>query len=1008
MLSGLFKPGWQSGSVEKRLEALEKMDALDAANQSVFTELAKKDTESRVRIAAITKLTAPDLLFDISQTDLDADAREKATSAFSVLIGAKSRLSEEQFRALIASNPSTSLSVAKHCPHADLRSELILARSETEQADLIAEVEYTETRQLIAQQLTSIEPLEIARKTLKGKDKNAEKIIKSKLDTLHAQVRQQQQDIDTAESLCEKMDYLASHVSDDWQADFRARYQVCSSQWQALNFAADTELLKRYMTAFDIVRAEIERQDSMEATRNQQEQLAQSLEDYCSRIAGFSEQQISAIQTEIKDSLGSAADDWLGLSESIRPHLNTADQYLLAQKSLSSLLAYARILTASDDSSLNENSRLSEKNAASADSESDVEIADSESNANNESNATANKTSEAAEQKTKMQDQPQADVKNDENSDVKPHKKNERKNEADLLKQKIRNLEKSLSVLNWPNSYPSLELKVSVTSELANLKDQNKAAQQQASEKLDKLHKKINGILGATRRGDVGRAKRDLAAATKAAEHYSGKDRIALDERLEKTAEAVGKMGDWKDFATEPKYIELCGAMEALVKSKSNPDQLAEEIAELQKRWKALGHSDSSDQHWERFKTAGDKAYEPCSLFFKERRETRQKNLKDREPLITQMRDILENTEWDGSPDYKQVESELRRITNEWQKIKNVEQGAGQKQWNRLSKLKSSIYEKLDLVYDANIALKNQLIEQATSLLELDAKEESINTLQQLQMRWKQVGVTRRKQDQAAWTNFKAATDNVYEKIQGVRQEKRAEENAQLEGYRSLSRQIQNLSKTAKDLAESDSNFDRLQTEYQALPELPKGLPEKLIEGLATDFRKACESYGNARDKIKQAGRHKELDMLAEKAAVCAQLEQLGADAPAEKIEQLRVELADIPLTNKELLRRLEPRLTSALDSSRSDADRDQANQTRRMLCIDLEILLGEDSPAEDKQLRMKVQFDRMKKDGIGRGQVKKETMLSDLKLDWLCLPGADPAIQISLDKRFESLIKKA
>ncbi|NNL10243.1 MAG: DUF349 domain-containing protein, partial [Pseudomonadales bacterium] len=522
-------------------------------------------------------------------------------------------------------------------------------------------------------------------------------------------------------------------------------------------------------------------------------------------------------------------------------------------------------------------------------------------------------------------------------------------------------LESSLATLQWPESYPALLAKQQIQSEIEELKAESRRAKQDAARKLDKLHKRINRLLGSTKRGDLKRAKRELAAVNKAAQRYSGKDKKALDERLVQASEAVDKMSDWVDFATEPKFLELCEAMESLIGSKLHADKLAARIGELQKSWKALGHSESADQHWERFKTAGDKAYAPCERFFQERQELRKNNLANREPLVRQMRELLEGTAWEESPDYRRVESELARIHNAWQKIKDVERGPGQKQWKRISKLRSAIYEKMDAIYDANIEMKNQLIEKVAAMLEGEIKEDSLAKLQLYQKRWKQVGVTRRKQDQAAWKKFKKASDAVFQQIQGLRKAKRADEDAQLDGYRQICREIKHLAKTATDLSEADSAFDKLQSDYKSLPPLPRGLPEKLIKGIAGDYRRSCDDYSNARERIKHTARAKTLDALTSKAALCAKLEKLSADGTSAKIEQLQQALADIEIDDKGLARRIDERSAAALNN-----DRSEANKRRQLLCIDLEILLGVDSPAEDASLRTQVQLERLKKYGIG------------------------------------------
>ena len=569
------------------------------------------------------------------------------------------------------------------------------------------------------------------------------------------------------------------------------------------------------------------------------------------------------------------------------------------------------------------------------------------------------------------------------------------------IKANTDDLTRTIASLNWPDLYPDFQAKAEKQLELEQLKTAQATDKKSKSDKLDKLHKRINRLLGSTKKGDLSRAKRELGAITKVVSRYKGKDRTALDERVKQASEAVTKMSDWVDFATEPKLIVLCEKMDACVESKLHADKLSVQINELQQEWKALGHCDSSDKHWPRFKEAADKAYEPCAVFFKARRKTRQQNLKKREPLIAQLRELLEKTPWDETPDYKQVEAELQRVHNAWQKIKDVEQGAGQKQWNRLLKIRSDIYQKLDVVYDANIELKNQLIGQTQLMLDSDLKEDSLSKLQLYQSKWKQVGVTRRKQDQAAWKKFKKVSDAVYQKIQGLRKTRRNEEDEKLGAYRQISREIQNLAKKATDLAEADAQFAQLEADYKALPELPKALPEKLIKGLEMDYRRAGDAYSKARERIKGNKQKEQTNALANKAALCAQLEELAGGSDAVKIEEVQQAMADIEIANKSLAKQFEQRVKAALDT-----DRSAANQARRLFCIDLEILLGVDSPAEDSPLRMKVQLERMKSKGIGHAQKYTAETIKQAKHDWLCMPGAEAVTQQELEQRFEKLTK--
>ncbi|MDG2087577.1 MAG: DUF349 domain-containing protein [Arenicellaceae bacterium] len=931
MLSGIFKPAWQSESVTKRVLALEKMDVRDVANQAIFESLAKADEDVSVRQAALAKLTTPEKVFLIGQSHSDPETRECADAVFAALVGPKSELSDREFRDFLAAQPKAVLLVAQHCPHSDIRNELIEPLSEIAKADLIAGVEYSETRQLIAHQLNSQEALAQARKLLKGKDKSAEKIIKTKLDVIHAEHRQAQQNAEEAQRISESMEYLLAHIQ-DWQPDFEGRYQAAVQQWESLKFAPAGNALEKFSQARSKFQTELTRQQDLASANQTQRALVKELEAECNGLAQLSLDEMLSRKPAPDELLGRVAAKWAEASELGFPDAMLIRQCVCAQDALECVLTLCE--------SLNINRKAAEK------------VVDTDA--------------------------------------------------AEL----IQGLEISIGVVNkWPRHYPPLTVKKEFENELTELKLQLEESVSKSRDKLDKLHKRINRLLGSTNRGDLNKAKRELVAITKAISKYTGKEKAALEERVKKASDAVSKMRDWKDFATEPKYIEFCELMEALTESKAHADKLSVEINTLQKRWKALGHSDSADKHWERFKLAADKAYEPCAVFFAKRHETRQQNLEKREPYLQQMRDLLENTLWDEQPDYRAVESTLRKIISDWQKVKDVEQRAGQKQWKKLTKFRTAIHEKLDVVYDGNIEEKNQLIEQSQKLLDMDVTEDSLNKLKQLQTRWKQVGVTRRKEDQAAWKSFKTATDEVYEKIQGVRKAKRADEDAKLHVYRQVTRQIHDLAKTATVLADADSTFDRLQAEYKELTPLPRGLPEKLVDGLESDFRRASTAYSNARDRVKAAGKTAAFEALVKKTSLCSELEGLGENASTEDIQKIQTALDLIEISDNGLRKRFEKRLSAALNN-KSDVDRSKAEEVRRIMCIDLEILLDADTPNEDSELRMITQLERMKKGGLGQAMPKKEDALSKMKLDWLCLPGAKPEVQEKLNKRFFNLIK--
>jgi len=496
----------------------------------------------------------------------------------------------------------------------------------------------------------------------------------------------------------------------------------------------------------------------------------------------------------------------------------------------------------------------------------------------------------------------------------------------------------------------------------------------------------------------------------KLTETYTGRDKTALDERLEKATEAVDKMADWKDYATAPKFIELCEAMEKLSpdalnkanKANMHADKLATKISDLQKSWKALGHSESAELHWERFNKAGDIAYAPCALFFKERHDVRTKNLEKREPLVQQMQELVSETNWADNTECKNAESSIRKIDTAWKKIKDVEPGPGTKQWKRLRKARTNVYAKLDVVYASNLELKEELIDKAKKILVAEADDNSFKKLQSIQSEWKKIGITKRKDDQKAWNEFKQTTDSIYEQIQNARKAKRAEENLELKPYRDIIKAIQLLNKNTRDLADADSKFNVLQSEHDALPPMPRSVPEKIVAAVKKDYYRACQEFNRTRERIIKKNKYKALDNLATKARLCSDYEALAIDASQVELDDIKSQIDALEISDNSLRKRFAKRLEKARDT-----DRASFTQARKLLCIDLEILLDKNSPSEDKSLRMQIQLERMQNGGFGQNKLEKSAQIKKLKLDWYCLPGAEPSSQKKLDERFKSLINE-
>ncbi len=913
------------------------MDGSSPDKQLILTQLAKDDIEPSIQIAATRKLTSVIVLHELSMNAHDS-VRIEAANRLDGLIGESSSLREQDFIELITSYPELCIRIAAQAVIPSVRDES-LRKVPTEQLlDVLEITTYSDSRQQIADRLSTIKMLEPARKILRGKDKNAERIVKAKIDEIRRLERQQAENLGIVEKLIDEVEYLASH---EWVSEFKAKILAHRSHWDKLDFDIDTELKQRYKIAREVIDSRFEEHKVIDETHDSQDALVVELEAFVREVASMDLVSSLTRLSDINSRRAQLETSWQALAVKARPSLKEdelVDKMFRALQSATDLYSTAE------------------------------EISGFEEDAGEPDEATA------IEQTSNV-----------------THRLEDEKKLAAALKK-----------LKWPAQFVELKSVAELQLKIVSWQNARKALAAEYKQSLDLVHKKIGSIFHFSRTGNLQRAKQFYERVEKNLAHFNAKDRSILEERLAEARLSLDKMGDWKNFATEPKYLELCDEMELLASSKHHPDKLSKEIKDLQQRWKILGHSDISDQYWPRFKDAADKVYQPCAEFFDKRHKTRKDNLQQRQQIVNQMKELLELTDWDSSPDYKAVQSSVRSFADNFSRIKEVERGAGQKQWKIFSKLKDEVYDRLNVAYEANILLKQKLIKQVTSLAEAVAKKENLDALKILQTRWKQVGVTRRNADQKAWKEFKKQGDIVYHNVQQLRQGERDETDSQLNAYRKIIKEIKQLAKNAKELAEADQQFIALQQQYNNLPELPEQLPEKLIDGIQRDYRHACDQFDNSHARIIDNMHNRQIDALRKKADLCAQLEALAGTDCEEKLREISQQWDAIELLDHALIQRIEKRRKSATVQQ----DRVDITAQRRLLCIQLEITKGVESPAEDKSLRMQYQLDQMNELGLGQQAGNSVEQLEKMELDWLCMPGAEAEQQKILDERFQKVLR--
>jgi len=247
------------------------------------------------------------------------------------------------------------------------------------------------------------------------------------------------------------------------------------------------------------------------------------------------------------------------------------------------------------------------------------------------------------------------------------------------------------------------------------------------------IHKQLRSLDSAVKAKRWGPAKSIQQRAEKKIAKLHGKEKKSYQERVEKLAQQVKELGDWKEFASTPKLIELCDQMEKLPSLKLNPNDSANRIKDLQTQWKAMGASPSQEKHWPRFKQAADIAYAPCAEYFSAKKDARNQKLKARKEICELLENYEKNTNW-SEPDWRLVEKTIRTAKTEWKANQVFDRKRGKALDERFTKILNLLDERLAPSYDEAVKAKTELIERVSKISEEeDISQHTINGNSRLQ-----------------------------------------------------------------------------------------------------------------------------------------------------------------------------------------------------------------------------------------------------------------------------------
>ena len=511
----------------------------------------------------------------------------------------------------------------------------------------------------------------------------------------------------------------------------------------------------------------------------------------------------------------------------------------------------------------------------------------------------------------------------------------------------------------------------------------------------------INALISQANQALQKGLSRDAAGIRRTLERKLGaleKLPTAITAKIEHLDEALSKLLDWKNFAVEPKQQELIDQMQVLTESQDNPEALASKIRRLQDQWKSLSKDSQDQQLWEVFHKLAEQAYQPCKVYYDQKSEIRRNNIEKRRTLVSQLNDYVTAQPWEGngaeSIDWKLAEKLIGTAIREWQSYAPTDRDANKPVQKKFDRLLDSLRSKLSAHQQQNAERKQLLIAQVDALLENSDKRAATEKVKQLQAQWQKVGVVPRKQEQKLWRLFRASCDAVFAQRHQQSVEFKAELNTHKGVAEELIKEVLTLGAlSGKALLDGRTRVTECKREFSAVGNLPKAA----VASISQRFQSAVTAFDTAiTNQIAQAKLQLWDNLFTASAMIgLAQTtsDESASDALLTKAQDFMASVEQWPKNGYQALEKKMAR-GSALDRT------EDYQKALQLLCIRAEILADQETPPEDKALRMQYQVSRLQQ-GFGQNSSPNGVSIQDLVIEWIAAGALANDIYEPLLERF-------
>ncbi|AKS41988.1 DUF349 domain-containing protein [Wenzhouxiangella marina] len=522
----------------------------------------------------------------------------------------------------------------------------------------------------------------------------------------------------------------------------------------------------------------------------------------------------------------------------------------------------------------------------------------------------------------------------------------------------------------------------------------------------------LDATANAIEQGDIASAHAAIGRLRSALRKLPAKQRPgAVTGRLQRLDGRLKELRNYQHWSHNEHRDQLIAQVEALAGSGQHPDAISAALKDARQEWQRLDELEilpgdkrkfaAPAGQWRRFQAACKSAFDSAKPYFEKRQEVQQDSLAELDRFIEQGLEKAGQEDVEArvlTPILRKARQAIRRLDELPPKSRGASAG-------RLRELMDQITKKLDEASEKVELAKRRLVGEAKALAHEKDLKAAIDKAKSLQAQWQRLGSARRKVDQQLWKEFREPIDPLFAQLDDQRKEQKQADKEAMAELEALCIQAEALAELPGDeLAEASGRMQGLADEFADKQTRPGRLTQRFDQA-----RQRFEQRQQEQRMEQQLAEVRALESLASE--IQQGFEQRMNGTPAE--EALPEDLAaDSRLSGHEALRQAIERIRDPDQTPEQLAAWASENADRaRQVAVEIEFLSGMESPAEDRQLRMDHQVQRLASRLAERAsQPDLATELSALEARWLASlphPGERHAALAQRFQKCQNVVKK-